>query len=50
MTELSDPERARALGRRAQARSGAFTWTKMAERIVRATGLLDDPSDLAAYL
>jgi len=50
MAALCDPDRARALGRRAQARAEVFTWRNMAERIVRATGLVDDPSDLAGYL
>lgn len=50
MCRLADPSAARTFGRRALARSGSFTWPKVAERILRATDLLPADAPLAGYL
>jgi glycosyltransferase involved in cell wall biosynthesis len=50
MTCLAEPERARALGQKALARSVQFTWRKVAERLVRASGLAPTDLPLAEFL
>lgn len=51
LRELSDPERARALGRAAQAHAELFTWRRVAERIARALALPDVATeDLSPFL
>ena len=50
MTCLAEPDRARTLGQRALARSEQFTWRKVAERLVRASGLAPEGLELAEFL
>jgi hypothetical protein len=50
MTCLAEPETARALGLKALARSEQFTWRKVAERLVRASGLAPRGLHLAEFL
>jgi glycosyltransferase involved in cell wall biosynthesis len=50
MTCLAEPDRARALGQKALARSEQFTWRKVAERLVRASGLAPEGLELAEFL
>lgn len=56
MDRLSEPTTAWCLGGRARQRSAQFSWRKMAERVLRATGLpyapsgVDETSSLAGYL
>ena len=51
MRRMSEPGVARALGERALVRSAHFTWAKVAQRLVRATGLRSpDGGDLAEFL
>jgi glycosyltransferase involved in cell wall biosynthesis len=50
MTWLADPGRTRALGQKALARSKHFTWRRVAERLVRATGLAPEGLELAEFL
>ena len=50
MTCLAQPDRARALGDKALARSAHFTWRKVAERLVRASGLTPEDLELAEFL
>ena len=50
MTYLAQPDRARALGDKALSRSAHFTWRKVAERLVRASGLTPEDLELAEFL
>jgi glycosyltransferase involved in cell wall biosynthesis len=50
MTCLAEPDRARALGDAARSRSEHFTWRKVAERLVRASGLAPEDMELAEFL
>ncbi len=51
MLTLADPETARAMGELARRHSRLFTWRKVAERLVRATGIPGlDTSGLAEFL
>ncbi len=51
MGRLADPARAQELGARARARSHSFSWRLTAERVLRATGLVDaDRLGLAPFL
>lgn len=51
MLELADPDTARRLGALAREHSLLFTWRKVAERLVRASGIPElDTSGLAEFL
>jgi hypothetical protein len=51
MLRLADPDTARCMGAAAHARSALYTWSKVAERLLRALGLpAPDGRNLAQYL
>jgi glycosyltransferase involved in cell wall biosynthesis len=51
MERLADPQTARRMGEAARERSGLYTWTQVAERLLRALGLAaPDGGDLAEFL
>ena len=51
MLTLADPETAQSMGELARRHSQLFTWRKVAERLIRATGIPDlDTSGLADFL
>jgi glycosyltransferase involved in cell wall biosynthesis len=51
MLAFCDPERAREFGRRARARAPLFTWTAVAQRVIRALELPDwHETELAGFL
>jgi hypothetical protein len=51
MNRLADPATAQRMGAAAQERSGLYTWTRVAERLLRALGLVaPDGRELAGFL
>jgi glycosyltransferase involved in cell wall biosynthesis len=50
MTYFAQPDQARAMGQRALARSDQFTWRKVAERLLRASGLAPEGLELADFI
>jgi hypothetical protein len=51
MLRLSDPDTARRMGEAARERAGAYTWGRVAERLLRALGLrAPDGRELAEFL
>jgi glycosyltransferase involved in cell wall biosynthesis len=51
MLQLADPDTARRMGQAARERSAQYTWTKVAERLLRALGFpAPDGRALADFL